>query len=62
MMGAFNKNVCEPHTGLFQDIFPKSLHTRVISLNTKYIVAFKNPRDKLQFQCLARQIYPEKNI
>lgn len=22
---------------------------------------FKNPRDKLQFQCLARQVYPENS-
>lgn len=70
MMGAFNKNVCELFTKgshhrnlsvivVTQNIFHKSSHTRDISLNTKYIVAFKNPRDKLQFQCLARQIYPE---
>jgi len=42
-----------------QNIFHKSLHTRDISLDTKYIVTFENPRDKVQIQCLARQIYPE---
>jgi len=70
MRGAFNKNVCKlftkgsHHRNLLvilvtQDIFQKTSHSRDISLNTKYIVAFKNPSDKLQFQCLARQIYPE---
>jgi len=70
MMGAFNKNLCELFTKeshhrnfsvilVTQNIFHKSSHTRDITLNTKYIVAFKNPRDKLQYQCLARQIYPE---
>jgi len=69
-MEAFNKNVCELFTKgshhrnlsvtvVTQNIFNKSSHTRDISLNTKYIVAFKNPRDKLKFQCLARQIYAE---
>jgi len=52
MMGAFNKNVCELFTKgshhrnlsvivVNQNIFHKSSHTRDISLNTKYIVAFK---------------------
>ncbi|QKS69574.1 FtsK-like protein [Drosophila-associated adintovirus 2] len=70
MMGAFNKSVCELFTKgshhrnlsvivVTQNIFHKASHTRDISLNTKYIVVFKNPRDKLQFHCLARQIYPE---
>lgn len=42
-----------------QNLFHQGKHNRDISLNTKYIVAFKNPRDQLQFQYLARQIYPE---
>lgn len=73
MMGAFNKNVCELFTKgshhrnfsvivVTQNIFHKSSHTRDISLNSKYIVVFKNPRDKLQFQHLARQIEPEKSV
>lgn len=44
-----------------QNIFHQSRHSRDISLNAKYIVVFKNPRDKIQFQHLARQIYPEKS-
>lgn len=44
-----------------QNLFHKGSHTRDISLNAKYIVVFNNPRDKLQFQYLARQIYPENS-
>lgn len=69
MMGAFNKTVCELFTKgshhrnlsvivVTQNIFHKASHTRDISLNSKYIIVFKNPRDKLQFQILARQIDP----
>lgn len=32
---------------------------REISLNSNYIVIFKNPRDRAQVQYLARQLYPE---
>lgn len=42
-----------------QNIFHKGAHTRDISLNAKYIVLFKNPRDQAQFGHLARQIYPK---
>ena len=31
----------------------------MISLNSKYIVVFKNPRDKTKIVHLARQVYPE---
>lgn len=72
MMGAFNKQICELFTKgshhrnlsvivVTQNIFHKSSHTRDISLNSKYIIVFKNPRDKLQFQHLARQIFPENS-
>lgn len=42
-----------------QNIFHKGTHSRDISLNTKYFIIFKNPRDQQQFQFVARQIYPE---
>lgn len=42
-----------------QNIFHKGNHARDISLNAKYLVVFKNPRDRQQFSFLARQIYPE---
>lgn len=42
-----------------QNIFHRGSFSRDISLNSKYLVVFKNPRDKLQFSHLARQIHPE---
>lgn len=44
-----------------QNIFHQTAHSRNISLNAKYIVLFKNPRDKQQFSHLARQIFPENS-
>ena len=70
MLEAFNKAVC----GLFvrkshhhnisviltsQNVFHQTKLSRDISLNSKYLVFFKNPRDKSQMLPLARQIYPE---
>ena len=31
---------------------------RTVSLNSHYIILFKNPRDRLQISTLARQMYP----
>jgi hypothetical protein len=45
-----------------QNIFHQGKYCRDISLNAKYIVVFKNPRDKTQFNHLARQIYPENTL
>lgn len=42
-----------------QNIFHKGQHQRDLSLNSNYLVLFKNPRDRTQIQHLARQIYPE---
>lgn len=41
-----------------QNLFPGGKEARTRSLNTHYYVIFKNPRDKLQFEILARQIFP----
>ena len=41
-----------------QNLFPSGKEARTRSLNTHYYVIFKNPRDKLQFETLARQISP----
>ena len=41
-----------------QNMFPKNKHARTISLNSHYMVLFKNPRDAGQFGVLARQMYP----
>ena len=42
-----------------QNLFHQCPSSRDSSLNSKYIVAFKNPRDKTQIVHLARQVYPE---
>lgn len=42
-----------------QNVFHQSKFYRTISLNAKYLVIFKNVRDKSQFFPLARQLYPE---
>ena len=44
-----------------QNIFPSGKEARTRSLNTHYYVIFKNPRDKLQFEILARQVAPHKS-
>lgn len=42
-----------------QNIFHQGRGQRDISLNSSYIVIFKNPRDRAQIQHLARQVFPE---
>jgi len=42
-----------------QNLFHQDPPSSEISLNSKYIVVFKNPRDKTQIVHLARQVYPE---
>lgn len=43
---------------LVQNLFPKNKEFRTISLNSHYIVVFKNVRDKTQITNLAKQMYP----
>jgi len=43
---------------IVQNLFDKGRAHRTVSLNAQYIVLFKNPRDKSQIDCLARQMYP----
>jgi hypothetical protein len=42
-----------------QNLFAKNKENRTISLNTHYLVLFKNPRDASQSSHLGRQIYPD---
>lgn len=42
-----------------QNIFNQGKGRRTMSLNAHYIVAFKNPRDRVQIQTLARQVSPD---
>ena len=41
-----------------QNLFHQGKGSRNISLNSHYLVLFKNPRDKLQILTLAKQMYP----
>lgn len=43
---------------LVQNLFIQGKASRTISLNTNYLVLFKNPRDKYQISLLARQMFP----
>ena len=46
---------------LTQNMFFKSAHSRTMSINTHYLIVFKNPRDALQIATLGRQMYPGKS-
>lgn len=43
---------------IVQNLFSKNKENRTISLNTQYMVLFKNPRDASQITQLAKQMYP----
>ena len=43
---------------LVQNLFFQGKASRTISLNTNYLILFKNPRDNHQVSVLARQMYP----
>jgi hypothetical protein len=45
---------------LSQNLFPKHPVARTVSLNTHYIVVFKNKRDSLSISTLARQMFPRQ--
>ncbi len=70
MTSAYTKSVCELFTKgshhknisiilITQNVFHQGKFCRDISLNCKYLVLFKNPRDRSQIFPLARQVYPE---
>lgn len=43
---------------IVQNLFHQSKMMRTISLNSQYVVLYKNPRDKQQIENLGRQMYP----
>ena len=45
---------------IVQNLFHQGKGNRSISLNSHYLVLFKNPRDKLQILTLAKQMYPSE--
>ena len=55
--GSNHRNICL--VLIIQNLFHQGPSSLDISLNSKYIVVFKNPRDKTQIVHLARQVYPE---
>lgn len=70
MTDAYTKPMCELFTKgyhhrnltivlITQNVFHQGRFCRDIALNCRYLVMFKNPRDKSQILPLARQIYPE---
>jgi hypothetical protein len=72
LMNEVNQNVCNIFTKLshhrnvsviflIQNLFHRNKHVRIMSLNTHYIVLFKNLRDAGQVSTLARQMYPDKS-
>lgn len=55
--GSHHKNLSVLY--LTQNLFHQGKFSRDISLNAKYIVLFKSPRDRSQIRHLAQQVYPE---
>ena len=47
---------------IVQNLFHQGKSSRSISLNSHYLVLFKNPRDKLQILTLAKKYIPGKLI
>ena len=46
---------------IIHNLFHQGKEMRNLSLNSHYIMLFKNPRDSLQISTLARQMYPGKS-
>ena len=46
---------------IVQNLFNKNKEQRTISLNCHYLTVFKSPRDMLQINHLAKQMYPGKS-
>lgn len=43
-----------------QNLFQQGKYSRTISVNSTHMILFKNPRDKLQMNILAQQMFPGK--
>ena len=46
---------------LSQNLFSKGKYSRTLSLNSHYLVLFKNPSDLTQISFLSRQMYPKRS-
>ena len=56
--GSDHKNITVVY--IVQNVFDKGKAHRTISLNSHYIVLFKNPRDQGQIRSLAQQVFPSQ--
>ena len=54
--GSHHRNISVIY--IVQNLFHNAKQHRTISLNTQYMVLFKNPRDSSQIMHLARQMFP----
>ena len=67
--GSDNSQVCSLFTRgrhlnfsvifLSQNLYHQGKHSRDISLNTDYLILYKNPRDATQIRTLGQQMYPQ---
>ena len=58
-VGSHHKNLSVVF--IIHNLFHQGKEMRTLSLNSHYIILFKNPRDRLQISTLARQMYPGKS-
>ena len=56
--GSHHKNITVIY--IVQNLFDKGRVHRTISLNSHYVILFKNARDKGQIRTLAQQVFPNK--
>ena len=56
--GSHHRNITVVY--IVQNVFDKGKIHRTISLNSHYIILFKNPRDQGQARALGQQIFPSK--
>ncbi len=57
--GSHHKNASVIY--ISQNLYSKGKENRTISLNTHYLVLFKNPRDLTQIMHLGRQMFPDRS-
>ena len=56
--GSHHRNITAVY--IVQNVFDKGKVHRTISLNSHYIILFKNPRDQGQVRTLAQQVFPNQ--
>jgi hypothetical protein len=64
ILNLFTTNSHQVNISVFlitQNLFSQGKYSRTISLNSHYMIIMNNPRDKLQIEVLARQMFPNKS-